>query len=59
MEKAPRDSSCAKGLLVQHVSYDSNKSFICVYVCFLIQRERSMGHTPNGDQCSTLGMGMG
>lgn len=45
MEKAPRDSSYAKGLLVKHVSYDSNKSFICVYVCFLIYTEKGVWDT--------------
>lgn len=35
------------------------ESFACMCVCFLTHRERSVGHTPNGDQCSPLGTGMG
>ena len=34
------------------------ESFVCVYVCLLKNRGRSVGHTPSGEQCSTLGVGM-
>lgn len=51
----------AKEQLVKYVSCEliRKQSCICVYVCLLRQRERSVGHTPNGDQHSTLGMGVG
>lgn len=29
-----------------------------MYVCLLKSRGRSVGHTPSGDQCSALGVGM-